>query len=152
MTASQLAQVPGSVVIETRFGTFSFDRDRSISFPKGILGFGRYHEFGLVQLEHATAQRLLLLHSIEPSDLAFIVTPYEAKDRLIDAADVLAVSEQLGIRAEDRAVMLIATLHRGGDKLSLSVNLRAPLFVDSRRLLGWQYVLPNDRYEIRYMI
>jgi flagellar assembly factor FliW len=28
--------------------------------------------------------------------------------------------------------------------------MRAPIFIDTAKRLAWQYILPNDRYEVRH--
>jgi flagellar assembly factor FliW len=48
--------------------------------------------------------------------------------------------------------MLIATFRRMGGSFETSVNMRAPIFVDTRNRLAWQYILPNDRYEVRHTL
>jgi flagellar assembly factor FliW len=30
--------------------------------------------------------------------------------------------------------------------------MRAPLFIDTANRLAWQYILPNDRYEVRHTL
>jgi flagellar assembly factor FliW len=48
--------------------------------------------------------------------------------------------------------MLIATFRRMGNSFETSVNMRAPLFIDTANRLAWQYILPNDRYEVRHTL
>lgn len=44
--------------------------------------------------------------------------------------------------------MLIATFRRMGDSFETSVNMRAPIIIDTASRQAWQYILPNDRYEV----
>jgi flagellar assembly factor FliW len=92
----------------------------------------------------------MLLQALEPDDLSFIVLPYDASAGLIDAKDVEDALQHLGIAAPDCAIMLIATFRRMGGSFETSVNMRAPIFIDTAKRLAWQYILPNDRYEVRH--
>jgi len=71
---------------------------------------------------------------------------------LIDAKDIASAQQHLGIAPADCAVMLIATFRRMGNSFETSVNMRAPLFIDTANRLAWQYILPNDRYEVRHTL
>jgi flagellar assembly factor FliW len=39
-----------------------------------------------------------------------------------------------------------------GGSFETSVNMRAPIFIDTAKRLAWQYILPNDRYEVRHSL
>ena len=45
--------------------------------------------------------------------------------------------------------MLVVTLRPCAEGSAATANLRAPLFVDTRRRLGWQVVLRDERYSTR---
>ena len=147
-------QVPeSSVTVQTRFGLIEFDRSSILTFPKGIPGFKDYQEFGLSKLPGASeVSNLVLLQSIEPTDLSLIVCSYEPAAGLIDAEDLAEACEHLSIRMEDCAIALIANFHREGDSVRISVNVRAPVLIDSANRLAWQYILSNDKYSVRHML
>jgi flagellar assembly factor FliW len=48
--------------------------------------------------------------------------------------------------------MLIATFRRMGGSFETSVNMRAPIFIDTANRTAWQYILANDRYEVRHTL
>jgi flagellar assembly factor FliW len=94
----------------------------------------------------------MLLQALDPDDLSFIVLPYEPVAGLIADEDIGNALQHLGIATADCAIMLIATFRRMGGSFETSVNMRAPIFVDTRNRLAWQYILPNDRYEVRHTL
>ncbi len=141
-----------SLTVETRFGRMQFDRRRCLSFPQGLPGFPDSHLFGLTRAPNPALSEVLLLQSIDTPQLAFAVVPVEPSSDLLAWSDVEEAGRNLGVVPGDVAALLIATLHRGEDGLSISVNTRAPVIVDSARNLAWQYVLSNDQYEIRQMM
>lgn len=138
--------------VKTRFGLIEFDLNQSLTFPKGIPGFVGYQAFGLAMIPSETQSSFMLLQALEPDDLSFIVLPYDPAADLIDAADIAAAQQHLGIDVADCAIMLIATFRRMGGSFETSVNMRAPIFIDTASRQAWQYILANDRYEVRHTL
>lgn len=138
--------------VTTRFGVIEFDLNQALTFPKGIPGFIGYQQFGLAMIPSETQSSFMLLQALDPDDLSFIVLPYDPSAGLIDANDIEAAQGHLGIAPADCAIMLIATFRRMGGSFETSVNMRAPLFIDTANRLAWQYILPNDRYEVRHTL
>ena len=144
----------GKVTVETRFGVIEFDRSATLTFPKGIPGFKDYHEFGMAKLPGAGESNLVLLQSIEPGELSFIVCCYELAAGLIDPEDIAQACQSLGIQPTDCAIVVVANFHRAGAGAGtrMSVNLRAPLLIDTANRLAWQYILSNEKYDVRHML
>ncbi|GAB4371120.1 MAG: hypothetical protein Kow00114_31830 [Kiloniellaceae bacterium] len=138
--------------VKTRFGVIEFDLGQALTFPKAIPGFVGYQQFGLAMIPSETKTSFMLLQALEPDDLSFIVLPYDPAAGLIDPKDLEAAQQSLGIAPANTAIMLIATFRRMGNSFETSVNMRAPIFVDTENRLAWQYILPNDRYEVRHVL
>ena len=138
--------------VKTRFGVIEFDLNQALTFPKAIPGFVGYRLFGLAMIPSESQSSFMLLQALDPDDLSFIVLPYDPAAGLIDAQDIASAQQHLGIAPADCAVMLIATFRRMGNSFETSVNMRAPLFIDTANRLAWQYILPNDRYEVRHTL
>ena len=138
--------------VKTRFGMIEFDLNQALTFPKAIPGFAGYSQFGLAMVPSETQSSFMLLQALEPDDLSFIVLPYDLTAELIDAKDIEATQQALGIAPADCAIMLIATFRKMGGSFETSVNMRAPIFIDTAKRLAWQYILPNDRYDVRHVL
>jgi flagellar assembly factor FliW len=136
--------------VKTRFGLIEFDLNQSLTFPKGIPGFVGYQSFGLAMIPSETQSSFMLLQALEPDDLSFIVLPYDPTAGLIEEQDIAAAQQTLGIAEANCAIMLIATFRRMGGSFETSVNMRAPIFIDTAGRQAWQHILPNDRYEVRH--
>src|SRR3546814_19842278 len=95
-----------------------------------------------------TQSSFMLLQALDPDDLSFIVLPYDPAAGLIEAQDIAAAQQHLGIAPADCAVMLIATFRRMGNSFETSVHMRAPLFVDTANRLAWQYHLPTANSQV----
>lgn len=140
------------VTVESRFGVFEFDRKLCITLPKGLLGFSDYRDFGITAIPNEKLAPLLLLQSIEAAELTFVVRPYDAAMGLIEEQDIATAFEALSICPESGVALLLTTFHRTADGLQQSVNLRAPLLVDSEAKQAWQHIFRNDRYDVRHML
>lgn len=137
------------VSVSTRFGTIEFDRTQALVFPKAIPGFAGYQDFGLARIPEAEESRFMLLQSLEPQDLAFIVVVYEPSSGLYQERDLEEARLHLGIAEADSALMMIASIQNVGGQVSTFVNMRAPIFIDTANRLAWQYILPTDNYDVR---
>ncbi len=140
------------VTVESRFGVFEFDRKLCINLPKGLLGFSNYRDFGLTAIPNEKLAPLLLLQSIETAELTFVVRPLDTVPSLIEEKDIKEAFESLSIDPQSGVAVLLTTFHRTPEGLKQSVNLRAPLLLDSDKKRAWQYIFRNDRYDVRHMI
>ncbi len=138
------------ITIDTRFGTIEFDRSQAITFPKGIPGFGAYREFCLSRIPDDEEGVFLLLQSLEPTDLSFIVTTYDPTSGVLQPEDLAAARQHLGMSDSDAAVMLIASVHQSAEGTYITVNMQAPILLDTANRLGWQYIFQNETYQIRH--
>lgn len=141
-----------TTTVKTRFGVIEFDLNQALTFPKGIPGFVGYNSFGLAMIPSETQSSFMLLQALEPDDLSFIVLPYEPAAGLIEPKDLDAALQHLNIAVQNCAIMLIATFRRMGGSFETSVNMRAPIFIDTTSRQAWQYIMPNDRYEVRHTL
>jgi flagellar assembly factor FliW len=147
-STTPVAEAP--IVVESRFGTIVISSAARITFPQGLLGFSDYHSFGIAPLPDDRHPQFRVLQSLEAAELAFLVAPLSLESDTVAAKDIDEACGTLGIMQEDLLVLLIVTVRREGDLAQVSVNLRAPLFVDARRGIARQYVMPNARYAIRH--
>lgn len=147
--------VPKSITIETLFGEKEFDWDRAIYMPTGLTGFQDRNVFALANFPDDVTSSFKLLQCLSEPELAFVVAPYNIDSDVIDRKHIAEVLMTLGIPEEHLVVLLIVTLHQPEDKdgqITMSVNLRAPIFIDSNRQVGWQHILRYPQYEYRKMI
>ena len=94
----------------------------------------------------------MLLQSIEPADLSFIVVPYMPEAELIAPDDLQEALMQLGVQPENLAMLLIANFRKEGEETVKTVNLRAPIIIDAAARRAWQYILPNEKYNVRHLL
>lgn len=141
-----------TLVIESRFGTLTVRPHAALLFPQGLLGFGDYRDFALAELPDGKQPQFKALQCLTDPNLAFLVAPLPSGSTAIDADDIQEACNSLSITPEDLAIVLIVTVRRDEDGSHVSVNLRAPVLIDTRHRVARQYVLPNNKYQIRHKL
>lgn len=138
--------------IESRFGAITVDKAKAILFPVGILGMPDKHNFVLTDFPNPKLQQFKLLQSLDDHELSFITLPVELDNSILDRADVDTARRDMEIEPADMAVVLIVSVHRGMTNVQLSVNARAPIFIDTRRQAAAQYVFTSSKYKVQHFI
>ena len=139
-------------VIQSRFGEISVDASRSITFPRGLLGMPDKSNFVLTNFTSQKMEQFKLLQSLDELQLSFITLPLDLNNDIISTADIRGAADDLEIAYDDLVALLIVSVHRSPDSVRLSVNARAPLFLDVKQKLGMQFVFPNDSYKVQHML
>lgn len=138
------------LVLDTRFGRIEIDPASVMTFKSGLLGFSDAREFALIELDNEKYAQFRVLQCITDPTLSFIVFPPSLDNGLIDRADIEAAGKAVGIPFENLVVLLLVTVRRQQEGNSLSVNLRAPVLINPVALEGVQYVLPSEKYPVRF--
>lgn len=138
--------------IETRYGTVQVKAEKGILFPVGLLGMPEKHHFILTEFPDGKLKQFKLLQSMDEADVSFVTLPLTLDNDIIAREDIEHACRDLEISVEDVAVALIVSIHRGTNGVSLSVNARAPVFVDANRRAGAQYVFTSSKYQVQHFI
>jgi flagellar assembly factor FliW len=146
------APAKGEEVIESRFGKIKINRANAVFFPRGIIGFPENLDFCLADFPNPKMEQFKVLQCLNDKELSFVVLPLERTNHLVETADIDEACQLLGIETTHLAMLLIVSVHRKSDGINLSVNARAPIFVDAEQKLAAQFVLPNSKYQIRHFI
>lgn len=130
-------------------GEIEADATNIITFEHGIPGFENESQFVLLPIEENSIFQLL--QSVKTENLAFIITsPYAMTTNYTFDLDEATV-HSLDIKNDSEvAVFVIVTLK---DTLTNStVNLKAPIILNTRNNKAKQVILDNDTYAIRHNI
>jgi flagellar assembly factor FliW len=139
-------------VVKSRFGDITISLDKTLLFPRGLLGMPDKSRFALAGFPNPKMQQFMIMQSLDDSDLAFITLPLEKENNIVTASDIQNAASDLQISENSLAVLLIVSVHRGLDQVKLSVNARAPLLIDVERKVGVQYVFSHDLYKVQHML
>lgn len=141
-----------NMMIESnRFGQIEVSEDRILEIKGGLLGFPNLSKFILLDDQQDPGLPFKWLISIEDPEYGFLVT-----DPGIFFNDyVFDLSEEhrklLDIQNEDD-VSVVTMLTIPSDPKMITTNLRGPIVVNSRTLVGTQIVLSNTNYATKHYV
>ncbi len=127
-----------------RFGMIEVNIDDIIRVPEGPVGFPDYKKFVLIVEEFEYPFRSF--QSLENPQFSLIfVNPLTVRqDYQVDVtANDLKMIEADSIENVD--VYVTVNMHR--DLKQTTVNLKAPFLINTKKQIGYQYVVPNTKYQ-----
>ena len=145
-------QISHGEVISSRFGDIMVDVERAVAFPSGLLGIPNGRSFVLANFPSEKMSQFRVLQSLDDTALAFITMPIALDGKIVATSDIEQAAGELGIDMADLVVLLVVSVHRSLSDTKISVNSRAPLFIDSRHKFGVQFVLSKDSYKVQHLL
>jgi flagellar assembly factor FliW len=139
---------PRDNVFQTRVGPRWIDPALVIDMPGGLAGFPALRSFAGIQLERARFGPLNLLQSLEDPRVAFLVFPDAPGASLYVHAHVLAACADEGFEPAATAVLVIANARA---ESGVTLNLRAPILLETRRRTAAQHIIAEGEYPIRHV-
>ena len=115
-----------------QFGEVEFTEDKIISFKSGLFGFEELKKFLFIKPDDSY---FYWLNSIENPGLAFPLF------------GVRALDDQFP-QEENFEAFAIVTLN--SDPLKMTVNLKAPVYINQNDKLGVQKIVDTDKYQVHY--
>jgi len=137
------------VIYTTRFGDIEIDDNTIIDFPTGILGFPKYRQYVLLDVDENSP--LKWLQSLEEPSLAFVVTNPNLfmSDYSIDATRKDLTDIQVE-NAEDVIILVLVTIPK--DPSLITANLKGPVLVNTKNNKGKQLIIDNPEYSIKFSL
>jgi flagellar assembly factor FliW len=129
-----------------RFGVVELEDDAVLNFPEGIIGFRREQRFALIP--HHGSTFLAWLQSVSKPELAFpVVSAHYFLDSYPDIP-VSPAAHAAGVQGkeEDFAVLVVLCAPIGQPA---TVNLLAPVVINSQTRTGAQVILEGSRFSTR---
>lgn len=133
--------------VETRFGKYLADGGAVVTLADGLPGFERCRQF--VVVTGPTLQPFNCLQGLDDSRPSFLtLDPRSVLDGYV--TDLPATDrERLDARADD-ALLWLALVRLDGDRIL--VNLRAPVVVNARRMVGLQLIAADSPYSTEHAL
>lgn len=128
------------------YGNIEYKEDEVIVFNKGVLGFENLKRYILINLKEY--EPFQLLQCIDDENIGFIVAyPFDFyKDYEFKLTSNQI--ERLKIKKQDQVLVFnILTLKEDPNKIT--INLKAPIIINTLGNLGEQIVLDNEEYKIK---
>jgi len=139
------------MLLQTKyFGELNIEEKDIFSFSHGIPGFENVRRFILIDSDEPDSPFKWLQGVDEPKPAFVIVDPFVIKkDYEVNLDD--EVLKELQIK-DASAVMIFCIVVVPEDIKKMTVNLQAPLIVNSVNKTGRQLILDTDRYSVRHYI
>lgn len=130
------------------FGPIEISERQVITFPVGIFGFEKLHEYALLD---AVQQGFYWLQSIAEPEIAFIMlNPYDLRhDYVLEVPDEDLQSVEYE-NDEDILVFAIVTIPE--DESKISANLQGPIIINRATQLGRQSISLDPRWKTKHLI
>jgi len=137
--------------IKTRnFGTIEINEDKIIYFNDGIPGFPELKKY-LLMMDNEDNSPFYWLQSIEDTDIAFVMIDIF---RFIPNYSPKLPKEELNEIGQynegDLLIYTIAVIPENPKKMT--VNLKAPIIINTKNNKGRQIIADNDDYSIKYYL
>ena len=139
------------MTIETKiFGEISVDESKLISFPQGIIGFPELKDFLLIHDGDGNGNIKWMQSIQEPAFAMPVVDPLTViPEYNPDIEDELL--KPIGdVTQENMLVIVTITVPRDIEKMS--VNLKAPIIINSDIRKAAQLIIDSDKYQVKFPI
>ncbi len=121
-------------ILTFHFGEIEFEPEKIIYFKNGLFGFEDYHKFLLIRVENSIYH---WLNSIEDAEVAF---PLINLDVLDDQYP------------HDNSTDVFGLVTLNSDPLKVTVNMKAPVYINRDNNAGYQKILDEERYLLNYKL
>jgi flagellar assembly factor FliW len=133
--------------VETRFGSYLADRGAVVTVADGLPGFERCRRFVVVTAP--TLQPFNCLQGLDESRPSFLTL--DPRSVVKGYATELPPADRARLEvAEGDALLWLALVRLDGDRAL--VNLRAPVVINARRMLGLQLIVPESPYSTEHVL
>ncbi len=115
-----------------QFGELDFGEDLILDFPSGLFGFEQLKKFVLIKIGE---ELFYWLNSIEQPEIAFPLF------------GIGMIDENYPAEKEGEAFGIV-TLN--GDPMQITINLKAPVYINQKEKLGFQKIIDKENYPVNY--
>ncbi len=134
------------------FGEIDIADDKIITLEKGMIGFPELTHFSLIFDEEKKERRtrIMWLQSMDDADIAFpVMDPYSVREDYTPNVNAEIVAPLGELDADNTYVLVTVTVPRRVE--DFSVNLKAPIVVNTDTLKGVQLIVEDD-YPVKYKV
>ncbi len=134
------------------FGEIDIEDEKIITFADGIIGFSNLKEFTIIAEEtEEKKSSILWLQSMTDGEFSIpVINPLFVKPDYNPSVEDELLKAIGGFDEDNITVLVTITVPEEIEKMS--VNLRAPLVINSNTTKGCQIILDGDDTDIRFPI
>jgi len=127
----------------SRFGEIDVEAQSVVEMPEGMLGFGEFKKFVLIQ--HNQGSPFLWYQAVEEPNLAFVIvdpfTFFPDYEVMLTREDLDALG---AVELGDLAVFTVVVIPENPE--DMTANLRGPVLINVKNRIARQVVLNDERY------
>lgn len=140
------------MLVKTKFfGEVDLPEEKIVTFDRGIIGFEDLKRYTILYDCEKEETNISWLQSVEEPDFAMpIIKPWLVKEDYNPVVEDELLNG-LGELTEENLVILL-TMNVPPDLTQMSVNLKAPIIINSDTRKGAQIVVENQDYVIKYRV
>ena len=140
------------MLVKTKFfGELDLPEEKIVTFDRGIIGFENLKRFTILYDCEKEETNISWLQSVEEPGFAMpVIKPWLVKEDYNPVVEDELLSG-LGELTEENLVILL-TMNVPPDLTKMSVNLKAPIIMNSDTRKGAQIVVENKDYVIKYRV
>ena len=143
----EAAEVFSKRIVSPSLGEIEYDENKVVLFPAGIIGFEEFTSFILYEREEF--KPFLCLVCLDEPAIYFPLIDPQFIDKDFGSQGLLEEAKNLGLSSIDEAdLYCIVTI--GGDISQVTVNLRGPMLINPKRLIGKQIILIDSTYLLEH--
>lgn len=140
------------MLVKTKFfGEVDLPEEKIVTFDRGIIGFEDLKKYTILYDCEKEETNISWLQSVDEPEFAMpIIKPWLVKEDYNPVVED-ELLKGLGELTEENLVILL-TMNVPPDLTQMSVNLKAPIIINSDTRKGAQIVVENQDYVIKYRV
>jgi flagellar assembly factor FliW len=137
------------ITINSRFGEITVDISKAVFFPNGLPGFPKRLHFVLTNFTKQGYDRFKILQCLNDISLSFVVIPASLDNEFVERVDLEEVLKLMNLPEEEAGILFIVSVEKTPQKTKLTVNAKAPVIIDTKGQCAVQYIINDDKYNVR---
>ncbi|MGM0598724.1 MAG: flagellar assembly protein FliW [Candidatus Rifleibacteriota bacterium] len=133
----------------SRFGKIKIVDEEIITFEEGLLGFGDYHRYVVLNTDDGSPFRWL--QCVDDGKLAFVIIEPLSFMFEYDLEIADSDAEYIGLKTVDDAVIYVIVSIPANPK-DMTANLQGPLVINVKTRKGRQIISNNNRHSVKARI
>lgn len=140
------------MLVKTKFfGEVDLPEEKIITFDRGLIGLENYKKFTILYDCEKEETNISWFQSVDDAAFAMpVIKPWLVKEDYNPVVED-ELLQGLGELTEENLVILL-TMNVPSDLKQMSVNLKAPLIINSDTRKGAQIIVENQDYEVKYKV
>ena len=139
--------------VKTRhFGDVEVEESKVITMDNGLFGFENYKKY--VLLYDSSTDEIPNIQWLQSIDEELLALPVMIPTTIVGEYNPVVEDETLGSLGEwtEENISMLVTVTVPIDVKNMSINLKAPIIINTATMKGCQVIAENPEYEVKFKI